>query len=382
MVAATDYSAGLGQPADAQQHYVLGVPAGAAVLDSARAAAQLAARLGTRPKSWELATWGHSQGGHAALWAGQLAKDYIDATRTGTDPGFDLVGVAALAPATSFVATATTPPDLIGRHLGDLEMHEPAGTAGGRSIGAVGPLLFSLVTSAWDAYARVGTPSGAFPGYPTAVPAPRSDQVLTAQGLQTARAVAAGCLDAGAASQAIPYGDPAKNAFFVQPVWGGPAANGRWQGALDRTCLDPAGNASLQSWCTWLAYNQPGPDGINPFPKIPLRTDGSYADVLIAQGMADNIVYCQRPGTAVPTGVDCLSRQYFDSLAAACSTASVTLELFAKRTRSPATHTSVAGQIADNGKARFQGSALATFFNRAFTDRLKPGCRAQVAPRG
>ncbi len=384
MVAATDYYAALGRPGTEQQHYVLGVPAGAAVLDSARAASQLARRLGTKPRTWKLATWGHSQGGHAALWAGQLARDYIGATRTGNDPRVELVGVAALAPATSFVATATTPPDLIGRHLGDLGMHAPASTVGGQAIGTVGPLLFSLVATAWAGYPGAGTPGGSarFPGYPAQVTPPQITEVLTAQGLQTAKAVTAGCLDASAATEVITYGDPARNAFFVQPVWGGPGPDGRWQGALDTTCLDPATGAALQAWCTWLAYNQPGPDGRNPFAKIPLRADGSYADVLLAQGMADTIVYCRSPGSAVPTGVDCLSRQYYDSLAPACSTAGVRLTLFAERPRSPASHTSVAGQIADNGRGRFAGSPLATFLDAAFRGSLKPGCRAQVRRAG
>lgn len=39
------------------------------------------------------AVWGHSQGGHAALFAGQLAPTYL--------PDLPLVGVAALAPATT-----------------------------------------------------------------------------------------------------------------------------------------------------------------------------------------------------------------------------------------------------------------------------------------
>lgn len=56
MVTGTDYYSGLGQPASAQQNYVLGVPAGAAVLDSVRAGAQLEKALekkGKDPKSWK-----------------------------------------------------------------------------------------------------------------------------------------------------------------------------------------------------------------------------------------------------------------------------------------------------------------------------------------
>ena len=58
------------------------------MLDSVRAAQQVA-KAGANSR---FAVWGHSQGGHAALFAGQLAKSYA--------PDLTLVGVAAIAPAT------------------------------------------------------------------------------------------------------------------------------------------------------------------------------------------------------------------------------------------------------------------------------------------
>ncbi len=85
VVAATDYP-GLGT---AGPHpYLVGESEGRAVLDSVRAAAQVGeSGAGTR-----FAVWGHSQGGQAVLFAGQLAKSYA--------PELALVGVAAVAPAT------------------------------------------------------------------------------------------------------------------------------------------------------------------------------------------------------------------------------------------------------------------------------------------
>jgi acetyl esterase/lipase len=85
VLVATDYP-GLGT---AGPHpYLVGVSEGRAVLDSVRAAQQIPkAGAGAR-----FAAWGHSQGGHAALFAGQLAKSYA--------PELTLVGVAAIAPAT------------------------------------------------------------------------------------------------------------------------------------------------------------------------------------------------------------------------------------------------------------------------------------------
>ena len=85
VVAATDY-AGLGTPG--MHPYLIGESEAMAVLDSVRAARELPdAHAGNR-----FAVWGHSQGGHAALFTGQLAAQYA--------PELKLVGVAAAAPAT------------------------------------------------------------------------------------------------------------------------------------------------------------------------------------------------------------------------------------------------------------------------------------------
>jgi len=85
VVAATDYP-GLGTPG--MHPYLIGESEGRSVLDSVRAVRQLPdAAAGDR-----FAVWGHSQGGHAALFTGQLAAKYA--------PELKLVGVAAAAPAT------------------------------------------------------------------------------------------------------------------------------------------------------------------------------------------------------------------------------------------------------------------------------------------
>jgi len=84
VVAATDYE-GLGTP---RTHpYLVGDSEGRSVLDAARAAARIdAADAGER-----VVLAGHSQGGHAVLFAGALAQDYA--------PELDLLGVVASAPA-------------------------------------------------------------------------------------------------------------------------------------------------------------------------------------------------------------------------------------------------------------------------------------------
>ena len=86
VVSAADYQ-GLGV-ADGVHPYLLGSSEGRAVLDAARAARQLTG-LHT---SDSVVIYGHSQGGHAALFAGELAPTYA--------PELKVVGVVAAAPAT------------------------------------------------------------------------------------------------------------------------------------------------------------------------------------------------------------------------------------------------------------------------------------------
>jgi acetyl esterase/lipase len=85
VVVATDYP-GLGTPGP--HPYLVGESEGRAVLDSVRAAQQIP-KIGAGPR---FVAWGHSQGGHAALFAGELARSYA--------PELTLVGVAAISPPT------------------------------------------------------------------------------------------------------------------------------------------------------------------------------------------------------------------------------------------------------------------------------------------
>jgi len=106
VVVATDYP-GLGT--DGIHPYLIGESAGRAVLDSVRAT-QHFSKSGA---SNRFAVWGHSEGGHAALFTGQLAARYA--------PDLKLVGVAAAAPATYLVDLfeddAKTEQDLIAMAL-------------------------------------------------------------------------------------------------------------------------------------------------------------------------------------------------------------------------------------------------------------------------
>jgi alpha-beta hydrolase superfamily lysophospholipase len=84
VVAATDYE-GLGTPG--VHPYLVGASEGAGVLDAARAARNLRGAGAGR----DVVVWGHSQGGHAALFAGEMAGEYA--------PELTLDGVIAGAPA-------------------------------------------------------------------------------------------------------------------------------------------------------------------------------------------------------------------------------------------------------------------------------------------
>lgn len=81
-VVRTDYE-GLGTPGE--HPYLIGVSQGRSVLDSVLAARHAVKGLGTK-----VVIAGHSQGGHAALWAASLAPTYT--------PALKLKGTLALAP--------------------------------------------------------------------------------------------------------------------------------------------------------------------------------------------------------------------------------------------------------------------------------------------
>jgi len=94
VVVATDYE-GLGTPG--VHPYAVGLSEGRNVLDSIRAAQRFPG-IGTSDDSASVA-WGHSQGGGAALVAGELSDDYA--------PDANLTGVAAGAPASELKLLGT-----------------------------------------------------------------------------------------------------------------------------------------------------------------------------------------------------------------------------------------------------------------------------------
>jgi alpha-beta hydrolase superfamily lysophospholipase len=129
VVAATDYS---GMGADGPNSYLIGATEGRNVLDAVRAARNLPdVHAGA-----DVLLWGHSQGGQAALFAGQVAAHYA--------PELAVRGVAVAAPAAELGP-------LMVDHIDDLS---------GATIGAY----------AFDAYQRA---------YASTVPGLTLDDVLT-----------------------------------------------------------------------------------------------------------------------------------------------------------------------------------------------------------
>ncbi|KXF77216.1 hypothetical protein ATN84_07320 [Paramesorhizobium deserti] len=112
VIAATDYL-GLGTPGP--HPYLVGRSAAHSVLDSVRTAGELT------ETSRRFAVWGHSQGGHAVLWAGQLATEYA--------PELTPAGIAAAAPATRLATL----------------FEEDRDTPGGKAFSALALLSWSKV---------------------------------------------------------------------------------------------------------------------------------------------------------------------------------------------------------------------------------------------
>ena len=102
VVVATDYQ-GLGTPGE--HPYLVGVSEGRGVLAIARAAHEMS----PANASTKVLVYGHSQGGQAALFAGQIAATYA--------PDLHLLGVAAVAPVsdlTELLPEATATPAALG----------------------------------------------------------------------------------------------------------------------------------------------------------------------------------------------------------------------------------------------------------------------------
>jgi hypothetical protein len=321
----------------------------------------------------------------------------------------NLVGVAALAPASNFITLAKQPGVGPGDGLADWEMHKNVGLD--LPVQAlqmqVGPALFSYIFGSWNQLSNGPAPrAGArFPALPPGSGRlALTDMVTASPGAETVRTVKPLCLTGAGAKQVqaavAPYGDARANQMLVAPVWNLPAdyRTGQFfRGGLDRTCAASTDPGQVR-WCAWMRWNMPGPLGTSPFPKAPMVA-GHPVPLLVAQGANDDVIHCISPqGTpeaSVPGPADCMSRALYDALASAayCPVGAPArapaghLELDVVRKvdlRSPGTHLTIPGEISARGLSKssadlvFDGSPLQQFMTSAFDRSASAGCTARV----
>ena len=374
-VVATDYaSQGIGN--NGLQHYVLGVPEGLAVLNSARVLTHNPVAFGLSAidanAQLPLVTWGHSQGGGSAIWAGQLAKQYFELR---ADHTLNLAGIAAEAPATQYTTSPGQPANLIGAHLGDRDMYNfDPGLGVKIPIGAV---LFSYVMASWSQVTNAN--AGILPFGPTLNV--NYEDVLTFAGENTAPKVSANCLSGtdllNILGETKSYQYPALYKFFAQPFAGG-KVNGTWTGAIDTTCNNPGKyKVAVQDWCRWLQFNMPGPYGVNDYAKYPLNNAGAKVPMYLAQGRDDQIMWCVDASGAV-SAPNCLTAQYYGSIddSYCASKNYVNAQYFAN-----VGHMQVPSAAATNpNTGKYQNSPLDNFITGAMNGSLPGTCSVTNSP--
>ena len=388
VVAATDYVGDL-TGGDGLQPWVVGKIQAANVVDSVRAAHHLLAALNGAPAAerYDVVPWGHSQGGHAAVWAGQLLEPYATATATPGAPALSLAGVAAEAPGSNFVTQPAHQGDAaLGYGLFDWITHAKLRLTGVPEPIPVAPFFFSYAFAAWAELSAAPAPDPAgMPAFPDVGPLDIGAVVLP-QGLDTVDRMAQVCWADGSpvADLAAPF---ATTPFLIPGLTDGPVPDGAQHGNFDRTC---AGNPSpdVSAWCAWLRYNVPGPWGDHPLPKLPTR-NGRLAPVLIAAGAGDEVVHCVAPdpdATTVPSANDCAPAALYEALQTEYCPAGGDAGHLAFVVWRPedgitaADHSDITGLVAAASidDPRFAGSPLERFISAAFAGALDPGCSAVV----
>jgi hypothetical protein len=390
--------------------YIIGRVAAANILDAARATQQLMAEKFPSKifEQSDVILSGHSQGGHATLWAGQLFETYLTATAndaTTTDPTLNLKGVLAKAPASNFILQPDKQPEIeLGNGLADWEMHQlisPIGIPIKAIELDIGPTLASYIFGSWSQFSKnsPGSNSGLkTPASPPGTSPLELDSIATAQGTDTIERIVELCLGGPDVRQikrlAAPYQDAAQNQLLIAPLWNLPQdyVKGEYfKAGFDKTCAS-TNDAKIQNWCQWLRWNLPGPNAENPYPKVP-AFKGKPVPTLIGQGMDDTVIHCVHQDDvdkgSIPDAADCMSIALYESLASQyCGLhpdSYLMLDLYRHITvKSPASHLSLPGQMAARGPKWtqndlvFDGSVWQQFFTNTFESTLTPGCDVQV----
>lgn len=171
VVVASDYLTGLGD-SDLLEPYAAGKIEAANTIDNLRAAHELLSQVypGYAPDSYDVIPWGHSQGGHAALWTGQLLDTYTAATATAGEPRLHLSGVAAEAPGSNFIVQPDKQPGVLPAS-GQLDWLANAQMTltGVASPIPVAPFFISYLVGTWAQLSASGRPNASqMPAFPDA----------------------------------------------------------------------------------------------------------------------------------------------------------------------------------------------------------------------
>ena len=373
--------------------YVVGKIEAANAIDNIRAAHHLLGDVyaGYPVRAYDVATWGHSQGGHAALWTGQLLTSYMAATATPDGPALSLAGIALEAPGSNFVVQPDEQPDTAPGY-GDVDWlaHSVLKLTGVPEPIPGAPFFFSYLFGSWAQVSKSGSPDQSqMPAYPdvgeldlTALVVPDALPTI-AQGTRL-------CWAAG--EPIVPLVEPYKDRPFMQAIIAdGPVVDGYQHGNFDATC---AGNPppEMAKWCEWLRYNLPGPLGTHPMDKLP-RQDGRLVPIFIAQGSNDEVVHCVAPREAadtLPSARDCMSVALYDALQAEYCPAGesqghLTLSVWGPEAGvTVGDHSAITALPAARSATEltYQGSPLQQFITAAFDGTLQPGCSAAVVNAG
>lgn len=397
IVTATDYQDET-SPGAGYQPFVIGKIAAANALDNFRAAhALLSSVYGAVPASrYDIAVWGHSQGGHTAIWAGQISEPYFAATATPDDPRFRLRGVALEAAASNLVTDpAREDPALMGFGLFDWVANlQPKLTGIPVPIPAA-PMFLSYVVKAWQHWSAGPAPDPAeMPAFPGTGVLDASAMVTPAGAVAMDRMTENGgrCWADGAvvAEVALSFTDTP----FLQPVFSdGEMVGDLRHGNFDAACADAATqDPAVAAWCAWIRYQNPGPLGANDLPKLPMQ-DGELVPLLITHGADDAIVHCVTTAAGadgLPEPPDCVSVRLYETLAAEyCpngeAKSALTLAIWNPQEGiTVADHSDITGlAAAADGTApdalRFEGSPLERFLTAAFDGAVEPGCTAGIS---
>ncbi len=393
IVTATDYQDET-SPGAGYQPFVIGKIAAANALDNFRAAhALLASVYGAPPASrYDITVWGHSQGGHTAMWTGQIAETYFAATAAPNGPRFRLRGVALEAAASNLLTDPEREdPSLMGFGMFDwIADMQPTLSSIPVPIPAA-PMFVSYVAKSWQHWAGTGSPDpAAMPAFPDVGPLDPSAMITPAGLIAVDRMTEFGgrCWADGAAvaDVALPFVDTP----YLQPRFAdGQQVGDLRHGSFDATCAsaDATADPAVAAWCAWIRYQNPGPLGAHDLPKIPMQ-DGEFVPLLITHGAGDAIVHCvtTTPGPdGLPDPRDCVSVRLYNTLVSeycpdGAARGALQLSIWNPvEGITEANHSDITGLAAAKPETapdalQFDGSPLEQFLTNAFAGAIEPGC--------